>query len=133
MKKQSVIRRGLVYLLCVVALVNVVYYSDLIGHVAYAFERGKLKADVEHLAAVSGTDVAGIEELSHAFQIIAETTNKENKVTWSVIRTSMRDTISNITSMKFENPRSSEQHFKTFFEKLGKEIDDQFTQIEHNI
>ncbi len=74
MKKQSVIRRGLVYLLCVVALVNVVYYSDLIGHVAYAFERGKLKADVEHLAAVSGTDVAGIEELSHAFQIIAETT-----------------------------------------------------------
>merc|ERR1712060_999589 len=32
-----------------------------------------------------------------AQKIIAETSAKDNKVTWQVIRTSMRDTISNIT------------------------------------
>merc|ERR1712187_791094 len=53
-----------------------------------------------------------------AQKIIAETANKDTKVTWAVIRASMRDTISNITSMKFENPRESEEHFKTFFAKL---------------
>jgi len=68
-----------------------------------------------------------------AQKIISETSAKESKVTWSTIRNSMRDTISNITSMKFENPRSSEQHFKTFFEKLSKEIDDQFVAIETSL
>ena len=63
-------------------------------------------------------------------KIIAETANKENKVTWAHIRASMRETISNITSMKFENPRSSDDHFKTFFSNLEAEINDQFNQME---
>jgi V-type H+-transporting ATPase subunit A len=50
----------------------------------------------------------------------------ERKVTWSVIASSMRDTITNLTSMKFELPRQTDDHFRKFFAKLVEEINHGF-------
>jgi len=42
---------------------------------------------------------------------IGESTG-EHKITWNIIYTNMRQLISKITSMKFEMPRQSEEHYK---------------------
>lgn len=57
-----------------------------------------------------------------AMKVIQET----KTITWGVIRQSMRDTITKITSMKFVKPRSTEAEFKTYFRSLEEEITNQF-------
>merc|ERR1719235_2692509 len=47
----------------------------------------------------------------NAQKTIAESTG-ERKINWSTIANSMRESIVKITSMKFEMPRQSEEHFK---------------------
>merc|ERR1712139_309519 len=46
-----------------------------------------------------------------AQKAIAESTG-DNKVTWAMIYSSMKDLVTKITSMKFELPRQSDEHFK---------------------
>jgi len=46
----------------------------------------------------------------------------DSKIGWYTIYSAMRDLITKITSMKFELPRQSEQHFKTTFGALVDEI-----------
>jgi V-type H+-transporting ATPase subunit A len=53
----------------------------------------------------------------------------ERKITWSIIATSMRETITNLTSMKFELPRQSDDHFRKFFGKLVDEINSGFRSL----
>jgi V-type H+-transporting ATPase subunit A len=50
----------------------------------------------------------------------------ERKITWTTIATNMRETITNLTSMKFELPRQSDEHFRKFFAKLVEEINNGF-------
>ncbi len=72
MKQRSSVRSVFVFLFIVALTATVAYHVDLVGRAAYAFERGKLQADLEHLGAIDSADVASIETLSHAFNIIAE-------------------------------------------------------------
>jgi serine protease Do len=72
MQKSLPINRGLAFLLIATLLASAIYHTDLIGHVAYAVERGKLQADVEHLAKIDEADVATLEKISQAFELIAE-------------------------------------------------------------
>jgi V-type H+-transporting ATPase subunit A len=47
----------------------------------------------------------------------------EHKITWSVIYSNMRELITKITSMKFEMPRQSEEHYKKVLnENLYNEV-----------
>lgn len=48
------------------------YRLDFIGRAAYAFEKGKLQADTEHLSTILPGDVANLEKISHSFSLIAE-------------------------------------------------------------
>src|SRR5215813_12723807 len=44
---------------------------DLVGRVAYAVERGRIKAEAEQLTAVDSQDVASLENLSRAYARVA--------------------------------------------------------------
>ena len=48
------------------------YRLDFIGRAAYAFEKGKLQAETEHLNTILPGDVANLEKISHSFSLIAE-------------------------------------------------------------
>jgi len=51
----------------------------------------------------------------------------DNKVTWGIIYASMKDLVTKITSMKFELPRQSEEHFKQAFNvQLYEEVQQAF-------
>jgi V-type H+-transporting ATPase subunit A len=52
----------------------------------------------------------------------AITEGGDHKVSWAMITTSMKETITNITSMKFQPPRQSPEHYKAFFDALCDEI-----------
>ena len=54
------------------AAIVMTFQLDLLGRVSYAMEKGKLKAGLEHLQQIDVADVAVLEQLSHAFSIIAE-------------------------------------------------------------
>lgn len=56
------------------ASVAVIHHFDWLGKVAYALERGRLQADVEHLHKVDAAEVAPLEQLSHAFTVICRVT-----------------------------------------------------------
>jgi len=60
-----------------------------------------------------------------ALRAIAESTG-EKKISWGTISSHMRETVTNLTSMKFELPRQSDEHFKKFFGKLIEEINSGF-------
>ncbi len=45
---------------------------DLFGRVSYAVEKGRLKADLDHLRQIDLAEVAALEQVSHAFTVIAE-------------------------------------------------------------
>jgi len=62
--------------------------------------------------------IVGFHEMSQ--KAIAESSG-ESKVSWGHINSSMKDLMHKITSMKFELPRQSEEHFKQFFENLYQE------------
>jgi len=56
-----------------------------------------------------------------AQKAISEST-VDAKVTWNIIYGSMKDLVTKITSMKFELPRQSEEHFKRTFVALFEEV-----------
>lgn len=72
MKRGSSLRNGFILVFIVILAANVAYHADLVGRVAYAFERGKIQAGMEHLASIDSVDVVGVEKISHAFSVIAE-------------------------------------------------------------
>jgi len=63
--------RGLLLTFIITMALGVSYHLDVFGHVAYAVERGKLKADLDHLQAFDASDVVALDKLSHAFRVIA--------------------------------------------------------------
>merc|ERR1719498_364505 len=56
-----------------------------------------------------------------AQKALAESTG-DNKITWNMFNNSMREIIVKITSMKFEMPSNTDEHFKTVFGKLNEEV-----------
>jgi len=71
MRQRTRINRGLLATLIVTTAVAIAYQLDVFGHVAYALERGKLKADIDHLQEIDAADVVTLERLSHGFRVIA--------------------------------------------------------------
>lgn len=71
MRKPLPINRGVIALFSAALIAAVVYHTNFVGHVAYAVERGKLQADIEHLEGIDNADIAGLEQISHAFSIIS--------------------------------------------------------------
>merc|ERR1719450_1153891 len=59
-----------------------------------------------------------------AMKVITET--GERKIGWGVINTELKDTITEITSMKFQLPRQSPEFFKQFFNGLCDEVSAKF-------
>jgi len=65
-------RTSLIIWLAGIAVVAASYRFNFVGRVAYAFEKGKLQADVEHLETILPGDVANLEKISHSFSLIAD-------------------------------------------------------------
>merc|ERR1719440_2658666 len=59
-----------------------------------------------------------------AMKAITETGDR--KITWGVIAAEMKDTITEITSMKFQMPRQSPEYFKGYFKQLNEEVSAKF-------
>merc|ERR1712196_518957 len=62
----------------------------------------------------------------------AITEGGDKKVTWGTIATTMKDTITNITSLKFQMPRQSVEAHKKFFNEMVDEIDTGFRNLAEN-
>jgi V-type H+-transporting ATPase subunit A len=60
----------------------------------------------------------------NAMKAITETGDR--KVTWGVIATELKDTITKVTEMKFENPRASNEYYKKTFQDLCDHISGKF-------
>ena len=73
MAERARINRSILAPFIVTCVIGIIYHLDLFSHVAYAMERGKLRADAEHLQQIDAADVANLEQISHAFSVIAET------------------------------------------------------------
>lgn len=56
---------------------------------------------------------------------LLDTSSREQRITWSCIYNSMRDTLTKIMSMKFESPRQSEEVVKRNFKAIIDEITNQ--------
>jgi len=63
---------GLYIWLAGLAVLIAGYRLDFIGRAAYAFEKGKLQAETEHLSTILPGDVANLEKISHSFSLIAD-------------------------------------------------------------
>ncbi|EEA06156.1 vacuolar ATP synthase catalytic subunit A, putative [Cryptosporidium muris RN66] len=61
-----------------------------------------------------------------SLKTIKDTQQQQQKIGWSTIYNSMRDTINKVTSMKFLDPRQSDEEFKNYFAKLNEELANQF-------
>ncbi len=72
MRKLIRLNRTAVWTLILAFAFVAAYHTDIVGQVAYNAERGKLRADKEYLAQIEPAEVACVEQLSHAFNIIAE-------------------------------------------------------------
>merc|ERR1712072_547042 len=59
-----------------------------------------------------------------AMKVISET--GERKIGWSVINTELKDTITAVTSMKFQKPRQSSEYFKKYFNDMCEDISAKF-------
>jgi len=70
MSYRGSLNRRIVWALVLAVGLSAAYHADLVGRVAYAFERGRLQADADHLQAISADDVASLENISRAFSII---------------------------------------------------------------
>lgn len=64
--------RGLLVPLALILALALGRQFDVPGRVAYALERGKLKADLDSLQTLDITEVATLEQVSHAFSVIAK-------------------------------------------------------------
>jgi len=53
----------------------------------------------------------------------------DRKIGWSVIASELKDTITEVTSMKFQMPRQSPEHFKTTFSALCDDISNEFRKL----
>lgn len=71
MRPESSGKRGVVYLLLIAAAMVVAYRFDLIGRAAYAVERGRIQAEHEHLSRIAPSEVAALENLSRAYNLVA--------------------------------------------------------------
>jgi len=71
MNESRGVRRNIWSFLAIVAIAAAMVHFDVIGHVAYALERGRIKADQEHLTRISSQEVAALEGLSRAFNTVA--------------------------------------------------------------
>jgi V-type H+-transporting ATPase subunit A len=67
--------------------------------------------------------IVGFHEMAQ--KAMAESTG-ENKTNWNTINVTMKDWIVKITSMKFEMPQNTDEHFITTFNKLNDEISGAF-------
>ena len=65
------LRRRLAVMLVIAILAAVSFHADVPGRLAYALERGRLRADREHLDELNSADVAALEQISHAFGVVA--------------------------------------------------------------
>jgi len=45
----------------------------------------------------------------------------------------MRSTIADITDMKFEEPRSTDEHFKEYFAKLVSQVTEEFSNLQETM
>merc|ERR1712124_138975 len=59
-----------------------------------------------------------------AMKVITET--GERKIGWGVINTELKDTITAVTSMKFQKPRQSPEYFKKHFNDMCEDISAKF-------
>merc|ERR1719421_2026029 len=59
-----------------------------------------------------------------AMKVISET--GERKIGWGVINTELKDTITAVTSMKFQKPRQSPEYFKKYFNDMCEDISAKF-------
>merc|ERR1712118_30573 len=59
-----------------------------------------------------------------AMKVITET--GERKIGWGVINTELKDTITAVTSMKFQKPRQSPEYFKKYFNDMCEDISGKF-------
>ncbi|KAH8739939.1 vacuolar ATP synthase subunit A [Cryptosporidium ryanae] len=64
-----------------------------------------------------------------SLKAIKDSSQLQQKIGWSTIYNSMRATINKVTSMKFLDPRLSEQDIKNHFSQLNEEIASQFRAI----
>ncbi len=71
MSQPTSVRRGLWSVFAVAVVGAAAAHFDVIGHVAYALERGRIKADQEHLTRISSQEVAALEGLSRAFNTVS--------------------------------------------------------------
>merc|ERR1711939_417785 len=65
-----------------------------------------------------------------AMKAITETGDR--KITWGVIATELKDTITKVTEMKFEKPRSSDEYFKRTFNDLYDHISGKFRTLQED-
>eukprot|EP01069_Polyplicarium_translucidae_P001882 Polyplicarium_translucidae@DN1839_c0_g1_i1.p1 len=64
-----------------------------------------------------------------ALKCMQESTGDEQKIGWSTIFNSMRETIGKITTLKFLNPRLPDEKLKTIFDTLEEEIQQQLRNL----
>eukprot|EP01071_Lankesteria_metandrocarpae_P003248 Lankesteria_metandrocarpae@DN2845_c0_g1_i1.p1 len=57
-----------------------------------------------------------------ALKVIEESSGEERKIGWGTIFNTMRETINKVTSMKFQDPKKSENEFRAYFKSLEEEI-----------
>ncbi|KAF7458239.1 v-type proton atpase catalytic subunit a [Cryptosporidium felis] len=64
-----------------------------------------------------------------SLKAVRDSSQQQQKIGWSTIYNSMRPTINKITSMKFLDPRLSDQDIKAHFSQLNEEVLSQFRAI----
>ncbi|HWL92736.1 MAG TPA: trypsin-like peptidase domain-containing protein [Phycisphaerae bacterium] len=72
MKSLRGTRRVLLASAAMLGAVALTFHADLIGRVSYALEKGKLEAEFDHLENINLTDILPLEQLSHAYSVIAD-------------------------------------------------------------
>lgn len=69
-------RRGIPYLalttITATVMISLAVHLDLPGRVSYAVEKGRLQADLDHLQSIDLKELVPLEQVSHAFSVIAE-------------------------------------------------------------
>merc|ERR1711941_224169 len=64
----------------------------------------------------------GMMKVIVGFHESAQKSSGDSKITWNQIAAAMRDMVKNVTDMKFEMPRQSEEHYKKTFLALYDEV-----------
>ncbi|KAL5367821.1 vacuolar ATP synthase subunit A [Cryptosporidium parvum] len=64
-----------------------------------------------------------------SLKAVKDSSQQQQKIGWSTIYNSMRATINKITSMKFLDPRLTDQEIRNHFSQLNEEVSNQFRAI----